>query len=508
MNIAGGLDDVLANVTGKADRLISEINLLVYCALVPQARPRSEEQFGEGRDEIETRVSELGKLFAEGPASTQNAVPLPSLLVDLGEIQISHGNRAEAENYLSEALQVNASDAYVVVSNPSLIFNQIALLQAKLALDATALGENFSFLAKFPKRFPEVAEGYRSLVMTVADCMHISEQRYAKDKELIHRSVERIGTKEERQDTYGLVARKLCMRTDAIASESERLLDTAENELLPRLSDKLERIFTLSQIGVARALRGDEKSAREHFDLCRSLVSKRSSERVRYACETTLLRAYAQAGFSSEAREIACRLQGQFDELSTSGGETLHMIMQEAEMLGGRLPKQLREMTGGYIEILDSHCQWITSSFILAGRYCKDSSDREHYFQQALDMIERHPVRGHTRFDLYMVLSTSYASDGYPDKALEMLRLGIDETRGAEMGTARDLFDDEVASTCSENFYLAEGDGRFVDEFLDYGRQFSIKGKNLSDASYLFLRKIASLAKDDRWKVTFYASSV
>ncbi|MBI2938537.1 MAG: hypothetical protein HYY22_10050 [Thaumarchaeota archaeon] len=506
MNSYDDLDRVLATITGGAYRRISELNLLVYEIVTPRPSSRQAARRRKDEDGSNERLPEIQRILES--STNRSDLPLPSLLLDLGEIYLSLGEKSEAENCFRKAVQSNTSAAYIVASNPSLILNQTALFQAKLGLDATALEQDYAFLSEFPNRFPELIEGYRSLAMTIVDCMHISEQRYAKHKELIQRSIERIRRKSEREDCYGLVARKLCMRSDAIPSESDGLVDIAKKEFLPRLSDKLERLFTTSQIGVASALRGDAKLAKKQFDYCKSLFNSRSSDRIKYARDTVLLRAYAQAGFSSEAKEVAQELRQQFDEASKSAAEMFRIVMQQRAIFGGKFPKQLRSMTDSYIEMIDSYCETITTPFMVAGRYSKHSSDQEYYLKQARDMIEKYPVPGQNRFKLCMLLSTSYARNKHSEKSLETLRLGVNELKKAgNKSIIRDFFIEDIALACSENFHLTNGDDKFIDEFFEYGKTFSIKGKALSDASYLLLRHLGQLAKDEKWRVTFYVSS-
>jgi len=281
---------IVERIANKPLRFASEFNILSAEVLVN----------GGVADE---RVSEIEKQVEV----FKDKLPYPSLLLKLAEMWLALGNKQKAEVYLQRARGLDT--LYLHLSDPGLIFNQIALMQAKMGLKAEALEENYSFLKDFP-RGDIKDEGYRSLAMTAADCMHISRQ--CSEEHVIECSIQNIRKKAEREDAYGLVARKLCMRNESEPAEAE-LISFAET-FLQKLSNPPDRIFTNVQLGIAKALKGYRAGAEKHFNLCKAMVLK-ASEVVRFLGEMNLFRAYVQAGFVPEAEEMKGKLKNQFEEL-------------------------------------------------------------------------------------------------------------------------------------------------------------------------------------------------
>lgn len=487
------LESILTPINGHGMRVISDLNVLSFRVL-------RGELVG---DDLTNRLEPIENILAHSSRSgLKESVPVPSLLIDVGELHLCLGEREEAAKYLAMTRETLKSLPAIYASNPAAILCQLALLQAKLGSEVDALKEAFNLLSGLPNRFPPVNEGYRSVAMTAADCLHLGT-RDESIQALIEKSIERISSKEERQDTLAHVIRKLCMRNETEPADDSALIGTAE-KMLSRVGDPMERTFTTAQLGLAEALRGNIERARKQFNACRGMVTSRSSERFKYACYTNLFRAYSQAGFASEADELGEKLRKDFDEIISGGRETTRMIKQEREFLGGKLPNELREMSEELVAMIDAYATAISSSFIMAGwfptRASTASADR--FLDEGRGMVESMPT-GYSRFGQYLNLSQAYAARGRKDDSLKVFRAAMDELANADRKTVRAMFPDDIALTCARG-YLYTNDGKFVDAFLEYAKLLGVRGRTLPDGCYQFCSKLASLARDKMWRLTFY----
>jgi hypothetical protein len=233
---------------------------------------------------------------------------------------------------------------------------------------------------------------------------------------------------------------------------------------------------------------------------------------MKYVCQTNLFRAYLQAGMLSDADELHSALRREFDELVRSTRETTEMIEKERKFLGGTLPKELREMANELEEMVDAYSTAIVSSTILAGCVPTRLSGRtKKYLERAGEMVEQLPA-GYTKFNSYLGFSRALASNNEEDggknrgsdSPLQAFRLAVGELKNADKRSASDLFP-EIAETCAEGYFHTR-DERFIEEFLQYAKALWIRGRTLSDACYVFCRKMSSLARDRRWGITFYVN--
>ncbi len=464
---------IVERIANKPLRFASELNILSAEVLVNGGA--AEERFSEIEKQVEVFKDKL---------------PYPSLLLKLAEMWLALGNEQKAEVYLQRAR--GRDTLYLHLSDPGLIFNQIALMQAKMGLKAEALEENYSFLKDFP-RGDIKDESYRSLAMTAADCMHIYKE--CSERHIIERSIQNIRKKAEREDAYGLVARKLCMRNESEPAEAE-LISFAET-FLPKLSNPPDRIFTNVQLGIAKALKGDQAGAEKHFNLCKAMLLK-ASEVVRFLGEMNLFRAYVQVGFAPEAEELKGKLKNQFEELLMHYHDVNTVLERGA--VNYKLPKELKELRDRVEEfgnMLDVYIKGIISAFILAGRLPNNTL----YLDDAEDMVDR-ILGGYDKFSLYLELSEAHALKGQSEKSIEMLNLAVEQLKHANKKAIRAIFSD-VASTCATNFF-STGDEKYVDDLLRYGQAFSVRAGEMSDACFQFCYLLSALAVDRRWGIIFY----
>ncbi len=502
------LEEILSGIKDEGLRLTSEVNLLSFKSLTRGLSADEE----EARRKIEQKTTSPS-------VRLKGIVPLPSILIDLSEMRLCEGNRAEALRIYDSAKKELASAGYIHASNPAMILDQLGLLQAKLGFETAALDEALELMRGLPKQFPPVKEGFRSIAMTAVGCLHLlssssSSKDYARIQGVIESSVRlHSRKKQERDDLLGLVARNVCMRDESEAASDDALIEYAER-LLRQISDPMEVSFTLCQLGVARSLRGDEEKARNRFGECLGMVTPRTDDdRLKYACCSNLFRAYYQAGFSADAEEMRSRVRREFDELIRSSRDTMDMIREEKQFLGGRLPDELREMAEQLEYMISAFAYMLVSPFELAGRvsWKQPSNDnrvvvdemRKRYLGEACEMVEQIPVDA-ARSRLCLELSKAYAAIDNSDASIEILHRTV-KSKASGDGRPDGISPEDVASTCAECYFFTH-DERFASEFLHYAKVFDIKGPALYDISYRFFSVLSALSRDKRWRITFYVN--
>jgi hypothetical protein len=364
-----------------------------------------------------------------------------------------------------------------------------------MGIKSDTLLRNYRILQKFT-RSDSTNEGYFSLAMTVADCMHISKKHYYQHAHLIERCIAKISRKEERNDSYGFAARKLCMRTEAEPADDTDLMELAES-LLPKITNNLDKIITHIQLGIAKALRHDVEGAKKHFDLC-AAMTERASEQTKCVTDSHLFRAYVISGFTSEAYAMEHELKERFRDICDSGHLRANIIQQESSSLRIKIPKILENVAKELRHMEDAYIDTILSSFIPAARLSKN----RYYIDEAKKMTYQ-ILSGYTKFNLYNQISVGYAEINCPDKALNTLYLGIKDLEHAHKKIIpRKLFPD-IGISCAQN-YFHTSDERFIDTLLQYAHVFRIKGYSLTRACYEFCSTMAALAKDKKWNLACY----
>jgi tetratricopeptide (TPR) repeat protein len=505
------LEEILSGIRDEGLRLISEVNMLSFKSLT----------LGLSADEEEAR-RKIEQKTTSPSARLKEIVPLPSILIDLSEMRLCEGNRKEALRMLDCAKERLASAGYIHASNPAMILDELALLQAKVGLETTGLDEALDLLKGLPKQFPQVKEGLRSVAMTAVGCLHLSSSSrdYARFQSIIESSVRlHSRKKQERDDLLGLVARNVCMRDGSEAASDDALIEYGE-KLLRQISDPMEVSFTLCQLGIARSLRGDEEKARNHFDECLGMVTPRADDdRFKYASLSNLFRAYYQAGFLDLAEEMRSRVRREFDELIGFSRDTMKMIREEKEFLGGRrLPDELRGMVEQLEYMTNAFTYMLVSPFELSGRVrWKEPSNgdnrvvvdemKKRYLVEACEMLEQIPVDA-TKTRLCLELSKAHSAIGNSDASIEMLHRAVKASGGGkpqESGEGITISPEDVASAYAEGYFFTH-DERFASEFLQFAKVFGIKGATLYDISYKFFGALSALSRDKRWRITFYVN--
>ncbi len=522
-----GIGDVISHIKGKIPRIEAELAVIAYQSF-PDSR-LEEEGFKERLSKIEQFFyGEKGELA-------------PSSIILLGEVYLCLQRREKALQCLEMGKrQVQSSLSDIEIDDAMFMYSQLALFQSMIGLEPDALDAALHMLEGAPKRDPATTEALRMLAMTTADCMHISMENYAK-KELMLNAIEKISSKQQRSDTYAVVARKLCNRNDTTPTSDVRLVELAES-LLPRVDDEIEKISTLYMIGISRAWRGETENARRHFEDIRSLArSRRRSEQFENACKSTLFKAYAEAGLLEEAEEMAKQLRDDFRNFTRSSSTTMDVLD-----LFKRMPKEIERLADDIIELEEGYVEIILGSFTLAGCVrsmregikngscgnisspmnapCVDASPSDasrgfpssssyypsqrmasgsSYLEEAKKMTARTPY-GRARFNSYLELSVASAELGEVETSLELFQQAVRTLQNADRKTAKYLFE-EITTTCAKG-YFNSGDTRFLKELLQYSKTFGIRGDELSDACCELLNTVASMARDRRWQVTFYVN--
>lgn len=415
-------------------------------------------------------------------------------IFNLADINLSQGDKERAALLAEKAMNLasESGDLHKAINGRMVAMGMHAKMHRASYLPAT----NFKFLTSRLRRsdedYPGAAEFF---AMALCDCMHL-DSTFEKHIPMVERLIDSIRGKNNRDEVSGHVARKLCMRNETKAAESEYLIETAE-KLCATLGDPLERIFTQSQIAISKGLNGRTREAIEDLEKV-ALIGKRRDDMLSHLRDNYLMMAYLALGMSERAEDFRQIAINTFNRIHDSASETLEMS-NTALMLGNDgVPEGFGDNLDDYLEQCSAECRSIADLMVLSGRLC----GRKDYLADAIGML-RSLDAAPDAFDLQLKIAEAWAFLGDAGKSIDFIQESMDSLHDAGSADAKLIFEEIVSSNMAEIYFYTGGKREIVDIFLEAGTKFCGDGKALRDSRLKFCSMLSSLAKDRKYQLTF-----
>ena len=494
-------DNALLNLVGRVKDPETRRHCLLYYALY--------ETFRTG---IPARMSDLERSVAlSGGSALRRTERGGELFTSLEEVELhlASGETAAFVKDMEKLETVAETTLFMVGDDPMFLYNRISVLEAMSDRFPESLRKSMNLIGKFPFRSNEKNDALRNLACTAVDCMHILGANM-RLMDIIREAVAGISKKALREETAGLVSRKLCMRSEALPAEDPDLIGFAKEFLSRIVADRIERNFTEIQIAVAESMtvraldtvEGDSfrKESTEIFRSMENMLVSRVSDTEKTLVRFNLVRGLAQAGFPDRSREIANHIVTHFEENARSTVETMDMIEKGRSIYGRSLPHDLRDMAEGIMQRSSSIMKADCLGLGLAAKYSADDATASGYLEDVRRLSRMIPFPP-TRVNVLLHLASSFSYRNRVSEAIEVFDETYAALREIPGRAAVQIFSGGVTSFCAEAYFDSPHES-LINQYLGLAADLGAGRAILERAIQDFLKKVYFCARDRRWRAT------
>ncbi len=361
--------------------------------------------------------------------------------LDFTKINILIGNMELARSLISEIEKELEKNFMLPNGDIFSIYQDVAIMEAMASTDPVALDYINDVLSLFPTKDGALVPQITEVAMTVVDTIHLNSKNF-KRVQIIKNLMEFIPTKKEKDTFKGLIARKMVMRDEFNSSLNEDLIYFAENELYNSIEDRIEKIFTASQIAIAKIMLGRTEKNEKLVDEGESLIEfiknflpKNSSKVLKLFRDITLFKTFT--------------LIGNYDGANILLNEIKNRVQDFLRIEGNDDEK------GGVIYFL------VSSLFL---RKFENESDYKEFIELS-DMV-LNSANYDVKLWSYIDISTSLAKIGKTDESLIKLKNAENYIEFFNKEDRTALIDDVFSSAISEN-YLYTSYEKFIEELIN-----------------------------------------
>ncbi len=384
-------------------------------------------------DKIVEEVNNFFNSIGEEGTDFERYIDFTKMNILVNNMDLARGLIGEIENELAKNFMLPNGDIFS-------IYRDVAILEALASMDSKALDYINDILNFFPKKDASMIEPITELALTVVDTIHLNNENFPRTS-MLKDFLELIPNKKEKDSFRGSVARKMVMRDEFTSSLNEKMIYFAENELFNDIEDKIEKIFTASQIAIAKIMLGKlEKSKKlieegeDLIEYIKNSLPRNSSKMLKIFRDITLFKIYVRLEKQDEAAGIFENIKSRMEEFLAQDGK--------------------ENEKGGVIYFL------ISSLFL---RKFKQDSDYEAARKISDSLLETAP--NDVKLWSYIDISTSLAKIGKREESLRELKNAENYIEFFEKDERSGIIDEVFGSAISEN-YFNTGDEKFIDELL------------------------------------------
>ncbi len=494
-------DNALLNLAGRVNDPETRRHCLLYYALY--------ETFRTG---VPVRMSDLESSVALSRGSSRRRTERGRdffTSLEETELHLASGETAAFVKDMEKLETVAETTLFMVGDDPLFLYNRVSVLKAMSGKFPESLRKSMNLIEMFPSRSNEKSDALRNLACTAVDCMQILGANM-RLMDIIREAVAGISKKALREETAGLVSRKLCMRSEALPAEDPDLIGFAKEFLSWIVADRIERNFTEIQIAVAesmtaRALDTAEGDSfrRESTETFRSLENRlvsRVSDTEKTLLRFNLVRGLAQAGFPDRSREVRNYIVSHFEENARRTVETMDMIEKGRSLAGRSLPHDLRVMGEEIMEMSRSIMKADCLGLCLAARYSADDATASRYLEDVRRLSRMIPFPP-TRVNVLLHLASSFSYRNRVSEAIEVFDEAYAVLREIPGRAAVRIFSGDVTSSCAEAYFNSPHES-LINQYLGLAGDLGAGPAILERAVQDFLRKVYFCARDRRWRAT------
>jgi len=384
-------------------------------------------------DKIVEEINNFFNNIGEEGTDFERYLDFTKMNILINNMDLAKGLINEIEKELEKNFMLPNGDIFS-------IYRDVAILEALAMMDSKALDYVNDILTFFPKKDKSMVEPITELALTVVDTIHLNNENFHRIS-MIKKFLELMPNDKEKDSFRGSVARKMVMRDELTSSLNENMIYFAENELFQDIEDKIEKIFTASQIAIAKIMLGRiEKNSgminegEELIEYIKNSLPKNSSKILKIFRDITLFKIYLRLDLQEQADTILEKTKGKMEEFLAQEGK--------------------ENEKGGVIYFL------ISSLFL---RRFKQTSDYEKTKELSDLFLEKAPQE--VKLWSYVDISTSLAKIGKADESFKELKNAESYIEFFENDERSAMIDDIFGSAISENYFYTSNE-RFIDELI------------------------------------------
>lgn len=427
----------LLNLAGK-DTIDEKMQYIIY-------RLASGSKLSEFDISILDEINEFFNNIGEEGTDFERYLDFTKINILVNNQDLSEALISEIEKELEKNFMLPNGDIFS-------IYRDVAILEAMSSRESKALDYINDILTFFPKKDRAMSEPITELALTVVDAIHLNSKNFHRT-DLIKNLLEYLPTKKEKDTFRGSVARKMVMRDEFTSTLNENMILFAEKELFDKIDDKIEKIFTASQIAIAKIMLGRIENNTKLIDEGRDIITfiknsipKNASKMLKIFRDITLFKVYTRLEMESEASTILEDIKYRLSDFLSSEG--------------------MENEKGGVLYFL------ISSLFIK-----RFSGDKEFRKMKELSdtFLEKAPQD--VKLWSYIDISTSLAKFGNAEEALMELKNAENYVEFFSKDDRTAIIDEIFNSAISENYFYTSHE-EFIDELLSLLKNLSNEEKS------------------------------
>ena len=384
-------------------------------------------------DKIVEEINNFFNNIGEEGTDFERYLDFTKMNILVNNIDLAKGLIGEIEKELEKNFMLPNGDVFS-------IYRDVAILEALAMMDSKALDYVNDILTFFPKKDASMVEPITELALTIVDTIHLNNGNFHRTS-MIKEFLALIPNKKDKDSFRGSVARKMVMRDEFTSTLNENMIYFAEKELFEDIEDKIEKIFTASQIAIAKIMLGKIENngklieeGKEIIEYIKNSIPKNSSKMLKIFRDITLFKIYLRLDLQEEADVILENIKSKMEEFLAQDGK--------------------ENEKGGVIYFL------ISSLFL---RKFKNTSDYEKAKKISDSFLEKAPQD--VKLWSYVDMSTSLAKIGKSEESFKELKNAESYIEFFENDEKSAIIDDIFGSAISENYFHTAYE-KFIDELI------------------------------------------